>query len=168
MTVCSLPASPSTRLFSQPLPCTFLVRVDNDMSWTLSYHGIRLEAEQCQASAAIPRRITSVSDVTSLLSIVNASRICCGNPVEDFKELVDVHRGEFRDATGVSSMYMCTVECLCIHLCIYCREQNCSIHIDIDSQSATIWLASCELLLPGDTKSIQCKQCLSFQAIAFE
>ena len=72
---------------------TFLVRVDNDMSWTLSYHGVRLEAEQCQALAAIPQRITSVSDVTSLLSIVDASRMCCGNPVEDFKELVDVHRG---------------------------------------------------------------------------
>ena len=35
--------------------------------------------------------------------------------------------------------------------------------IDVDSQSVTIRHAACELLLPGDGKSIQCNQCLSFQ-----
>ena len=78
-----------------------------------------------------------------------------------------MHRGEFRDATGVSSMYMCTVECLCVTFCAYnitIAGSRTVASIDGDSQSATIRHAACELLLPGDGKFIQCKQCLSFWA----
>ena len=80
---------------------TFLVKVDHDFSWTVSCHGVLIETEKCQALAAFPRRITCVSDVFDLLSHVHGSRICHGNPVEEFRELVDVCGGEFRDSSGI-------------------------------------------------------------------
>lgn len=89
---------------------TCLIKVDNDLIWTMSCHGVQLETEHCQALAAIPQQITCVSDIMNLFSLVDGSRICCGNPIEDFKDLVDVHGGEFRDETGLSCMYMCDTQ----------------------------------------------------------
>ena len=56
----------------------------------------------------------------TLLSVVRASRICCGNPVEDFQELVDVCEGEFRDSTGSLHMYVhAGVPVLNVLLCVF-------------------------------------------------
>ena len=99
---------------------TFIVKVDDAFHWTVSCHRIQLEAEQCQALAAIPQRITCASDLMTLLSVVHASRICCGNPVEDFQELVDACGGEFRDSTGVfTHVYTCWSTCVkCTFVCV--------------------------------------------------
>ena len=75
----------SSPLLSATAMSLVKVHVDHDFSWTVSFHGILLEADQCQALSPIPRQITCAGDIISLLSVVHASRICCGN---NFKELV--------------------------------------------------------------------------------
>ena len=79
--------------------------------------------------------------------------------MEDFQELVDVCGGEFRDSTG-----MFTQVCTCWSTCVNCvcfagsRTVPC-----IDSQRVTVRHGACELVLPSDSRSTQCKQCSSFR-----
>ena len=58
---------------------TFIVRINHDLSWTLSCHGIRVDTKQCRALTTTPQWITCIFDVIDILSVVQTSRICCGN-----------------------------------------------------------------------------------------
>ena len=63
----------------------------------------------------IPKQITCISNAMRLISILHTSNICYGNPVEDFKSLVEEHKGEFTDTTGTCTCTLCDLICTCIH-----------------------------------------------------
>ena len=76
---------------------TIIVKVDNNLAWSLSYNGILVKNQSYLSNS---QQIKCLNDVLILLSSIQASNICCGNSVDEFKELVDDHRGEFKDSKG--------------------------------------------------------------------
>ena len=91
----------------------FIVQFSHDLNWSISYRGFQVEVAQCPAIATIPKQITCISNAMRLISILHTSNICYGNPVEDFKSLVEEHKGEFTDTTGTCTL--CDLICTCIH-----------------------------------------------------
>ena len=68
---------------------SMLLKVDHQLKWSLSCHGIRIEVGQRQFLAAIPSQLTSVTAVLDLIATLQEVAVCAGNPVDDFKQLVD-------------------------------------------------------------------------------
>ncbi len=79
---------------------TFIVKVDGDLRWTLSCHGTLVEVDQCRVLSLVPRQLNSAGAVLDLLTTLQSSGFCHGNPVTDFQELVSARGGEFKDSTG--------------------------------------------------------------------
>lgn len=83
---------------------TFLVKVDEELRWTLSCHGIVVEVDKCCDLLTIPPQLHSAGALLDLLHALQAIR---GNPVSDFQSLVDVHGTNFMDSTGMISIANC-------------------------------------------------------------
>ena len=81
-----------------------LLKVDEELRWSLSCHGVIVEVDQSHILTAVPPQLNSVRAVLDLLSTLLEVAVCCGNAVNDFRQLVDAHGTEFMDATGVSCM----------------------------------------------------------------
>lgn len=79
---------------------SMLVKVDEELKWSLSCHGVLVEIGQCCILAAVPPRLTSVQAVLDLLATLQEVAVCLGNPVNDFRQLVDDRGTEFMDSTG--------------------------------------------------------------------
>ena len=80
---------------------SLLVKVDKDFRWSVSCHGILVEVGRCDVLTAIPPLLNNVTVILDLLSTLQEVAVCHGNPVSDFRELVDIHGSEFKDSTGV-------------------------------------------------------------------
>ena len=85
---------------------TFMVKVDGDFRWTLSCHGTLVEVDQCQVLSSVPRQLNSAGAVLNLLTTLQSSGFCCGNPVADFQQFVSARGGEFKDSTGTVCFYI--------------------------------------------------------------
>ena len=81
---------------------TFVVKVDEELRWTLSCHGVAVEVDKCCDLRTIPPQLHSAGALLDLLHALQAIRVCCGNPVSDFQSLVDVHGTNFMDSAGKS------------------------------------------------------------------
>ena len=82
------------------MPVTsFIVKVDNNLKWSLSYNGMLVKNQQ-HCGFSISEEIKCLKDVLTVLSSVQVSHVYCGNSVEEFKQLVDDHCGEFKDSEG--------------------------------------------------------------------
>ena len=94
-TLCQLHLSPLT-LESVAV----ILRVQSHCSWMLSVGGSELTPHNCQLVAGLDSTSRSVVAVEELLSILDSSVFCVGNPVEKFKWLIDHHNDGFKDQTG--------------------------------------------------------------------
>ena len=86
-----------------------------------------------------------------------SSRICCGNPIEEYKQLIDDRGGEFKDLEGCSDSYMC----ICMIIVVYITlGKNIAT---IDFQRGIIRHNTCTILLESSRKSVRCEKCANFQ-----
>ena len=90
---------------------TFIVKVDNNLKWSLSYNGILVKNQQ-HNTFGNSQQIKCLSDVLTFLYSIQANHIYCGNSVEEFKQLVDDCGGEFKDLEGFNKLW-CT--CMVIY-----------------------------------------------------
>ena len=81
---------------------TFVVKIDCDLKWSLSYNGIAFKNQQLSGFGD-SQQIKCLNDVLILLTSIQANHICCGNPVEEFKQLLDDRGGEFKDSEGYNN-----------------------------------------------------------------
>ena len=78
----------------------FTVIIDKSLAWKLFFFDQRLEADRCPVFVNIPPIVTSPTDVVKLLSAIDSSAVCIGNPDEKFLPLVKRHQGHFVNSTG--------------------------------------------------------------------
>ena len=78
---------------------TFIIKVDHNLKWSLCCNGILVKNEQTLGDLNDSQQITSLNDLLTILSSVQVSCICCGNSVEEFKNLIK-DRGDFKDLEG--------------------------------------------------------------------
>ena len=85
---------------------TLIVKVDNNLKGSLSYNGMLVKNQQ-HFGFSISEEIKCLKDVLTVLSSIQVSHVCCGNSVEEFKQLVDDHCGEFKDSEGCYIILSC-------------------------------------------------------------
>ena len=84
----------------------FILKVSNDLSWSLSCHGMLVEIDQCHAFTAVESRVSSAKALLQIIETLQLSQVCCGNAVSDFQSLVDARGASFKDATGIKQNIM--------------------------------------------------------------
>lgn len=68
--------------------------------WSLTLGTIVLKLDQCQLLKKFPLKLDSVNMVVRLLSCLNTSSFCKGNPDNKFAKIRQNHQGVFRDRSG--------------------------------------------------------------------
>ena len=94
-----------------------------------------------------------------LLTSIQASRICRGSPIEEYKQLLDDRGGAFKDLEGCSNSYVCIY--ICIIAAVYITlGKNIAM---IDFQRGIIRHNTCDILLDNSRKSARCEKCANFR-----
>ena len=79
---------------------TFTLTMSTQCTWTLTLGSRDIDPQRCQLMAGIAQRLRSVDEVVNLLSALDASKFCVGNHDAKFEQLVDRHKGSFKDQSG--------------------------------------------------------------------
>ncbi len=79
---------------------TFTLSVDDQCMWTLRLETSEINPESCQLLRGYTATLSCVDEVMQLLSRIDGSAFCVGNADGKFSELVDSHKGTFRDQSG--------------------------------------------------------------------
>ena len=86
----------------------FFVKVDQTLNWSLSCQGVQIDVSRCSSLASTPSKLTSFRTIVNLLqSLSDSVKVCQGNAVSDFAQLVEVHGREFMDISGMFIVIMC-------------------------------------------------------------
>ena len=85
-------------LFHPKIFYTF--HVDDKLTWTMSVCGVPLEVKQCTLLDSHPGKLSSVSDIVSVLGNISTARVCTGNPDKKYTVLVETRNGSFQDPSG--------------------------------------------------------------------
>lgn len=80
----------------------YIIKINRDFTWQITSFGSEVSINNCQALSQAPYQFQSVAEVHDLINLIDKCHLCLGNPVDDFRALVDAHDGrEFKDATGI-------------------------------------------------------------------
>ena len=69
------------------LSVTHCLTINSDLSWTLSVHGMKIDAHVCPLLSRISTTLNSKSSLQQLLSLLDNSMVCPGHPDEQFMEM---------------------------------------------------------------------------------
>ena len=84
---------------------TLLLKVDEELRWSVSCHGILVEVGESHILTSVPTQLNSIGAVLDLLSTLQKAAVCCGNAVSDFRQLADARGGEFKVCIYGSEWY---------------------------------------------------------------
>ena len=136
---------------------TLFVKVDEELMWSISCHGILVEVGQTRVLTSIPPRVNSIGAVLNLLKTLQEVAVCCGNALNDFRQLAEVRGSEFKDSTGVNT-YIYIFSNIMIKFNIGCHRVA-----SVDAKNNSIRHVDCELLIPVSAKSVRCRQCTRYR-----
>ena len=90
----------------------FSLTIEGDLTWKLHVLGVLVPPHSCICGST-PDTLSTVCDVQSLLTKVNSSVVCTGNPDFRFTEMVVKRKGVIMDRAGMQPV---TSTCTCILL----------------------------------------------------
>ena len=85
------------------------ILVSSDCTWSLTIDSKEFKVSNCYVLATFLPKLDSVDAIKCLLSCLDNSKICIGNPDDKFKITRDQHQGIFKDRTGKYSYIICII-----------------------------------------------------------
>ena len=86
------------------LEVTHSLQVSSDLTWQSCIHGHPVTRKNCSLLSHLPSMLTSCAMLTTLIDILETSRICQRNPDNQFIPLQKERQGVFKDASGSSTV----------------------------------------------------------------
>ena len=87
---------------SSSLVVTHCVRIKDDLTWTLSVHGVDVCAQKCGLLLSIPKYLCQHS-LVEFLNLLDRLKVCPGHPDERFVEMVEAKKGRLMSKSGKHS-----------------------------------------------------------------
>ena len=78
----------------------FTLVIEATLIWKLYFYDQRLEVDCCPTLANTSPTVKSPADVVNLVSVIESSQVCVGNPDEKFLPLVKRHQGLLMNCSG--------------------------------------------------------------------
>ena len=91
---------------ASPAQVTFSLSIQTDFSWVLHYCGNEVDTKACSILASASPCLDSVSRVLTVVEAVKDSKVCIGNPDENFLPLLMSRENGFMDSTGMYTVIM--------------------------------------------------------------
>lgn len=78
----------------------FSVIIEEDSTWTVILPQGLVIPHNSLAFEGIPSKIDTPSEVIKLLGTIDAAKICCGNSIDKYRDLVKSRKGAFMNSKG--------------------------------------------------------------------
>ena len=78
----------------------YMVTVSPNWTWTACIGNKIVDTRRCSRLNSFGETINNVSELIQLLSVIDGSKLCDGNPDEKFNDLVASHKGIFKNQQG--------------------------------------------------------------------
>ena len=170
----------------QPLACVniaYMVTVSPDCTWTLCVSNKIIDTRGCSRLNSFAEMINNVDELIQLLSVIDGSKHCAGNPDEKFYDLITSHKGTFKNqqgyfthsyiATYIIYIYIYTCIYIYMHIYIYIYiylfiylfiyAGNTIAYHDTASSPPTIRCNDCEILINPSVTSGRCQRCNKYR-----
>ena len=141
--VCKI--SDCTRTSSQSLVISHCITVRNDMSWSLSVHGVLVDTSKCAVLVNVPTKLSDLS-LNMLVLLLDKSRICAGNPDEKFISMLQSKKQcqlLSKDAKSVIARV----------------DDFLPVTLNGKEYGSTVRVSTCEMLVHGS----KCASCVSYR-----
>ena len=127
------------------LSVTHCLTINSDFSWTLSVHGMKIDAHVCPLLSKISTKLSKKNSLQQLLSLLDSSMVCPGHPDEQFMEMAKAKKGRLLSRDGK----------------IVAKVDNYSpVMLNGDTYQATVRFHNCEVLV----NSGKCSKCISYRS----
>lgn len=80
----------------------YMLTIASDFSWTLHIGPKQVDVEHCQLFHGAYRHLCTVKSVLDVISALDDSKFCMGNPDDKFTPLTEQHKGKFMDRSGMT------------------------------------------------------------------
>ena len=127
------------------LSVTHCLTINRDLSWTLSVHGMKLDARMCPLLSKVSTKLSKKSSLQQLLYLLENSIVCPGHPDEQFMEMAKAKKGNLlsRDGKIVASV-----------------DDYSPVTLNGDTYQATVRFRDCEVLVSNG----KCPKCVSYRS----
>ena len=89
-----------------PVSITYMVTVLPNWTWSACVQNKIVDTRGCSRLNSFAETINNVSELIQLLSAIDGSKHCAGNPDEKFNDLVASHKGIFKNQQGYHYLYI--------------------------------------------------------------
>ncbi len=79
----------------------FTITIKEDFTWTIFFHAQRVETDSSLVLQDVPPILNSSDDVACLITVIDSSKLCVGNPDGRFIPLLHQRGGNFKDRCGM-------------------------------------------------------------------
>ncbi len=142
----------------------FTIIIKENFTWTIFFRAQRVETNSSLVLQDVPPILNSLNDVACLITVIDSSKLCVGNPDDRFIPLLH-QRGEI-SRTDVVCMYTCTYILVCCILPVLLYPIGTQIVATQDHPifgTPTIRHSNCSIHIPASQTSDRCKPCQKFR-----
>ena len=118
--------------------------VTQDLSWTLTVHGKKVDPQTCSALSCTPSTL-STATLQTLLSILDTAAVCPGHPDQQFLSMLEAKKGKLSSRDG------CTV--------VAYVDSYCPVTLNGETYPKTVRYSSCEMVVGG----AKCPSCVTYR-----
>ena len=109
---------------------THSLRVEGDLSWSLTVHGVQVSSSSCSALSSIPSNLNTES-IHLILSTIDRASVCPGHPDNQFITTIKAKKGKLLSKDKSVASY---------------HDTYASVNVDGDIYSSTVRCSNCEVL----------------------
>ncbi len=147
-------------------PCVpFTLSVDGQFTWTLRLGTSGINSESCHLLRGYALTLSIVDEVVQLLSRIEESAFCVGNADARFTELVDSHKGTFKDPSGRHLFQCISPILITTDMYMYPFLTGTRVVASYDSRALpvpTIRHSECALVVAKEG-SLRCQKCTDYR-----
>ncbi len=85
---------------------SMVISIQDDLRWTLFVSGKQLSSQNCPLLDALPIKLTSVNAVSEMMSLIDSSKFCAGNPEKKFLNVWHHRSMTLCGSLGKSNVHM--------------------------------------------------------------
>lgn len=126
----------------QSLSVTHCLTISSDLSWTLSVHGMKIDASVCPLLNKISTKLSNKTSLQPLMSLLENSMVCPGHP--DEQKWPRQKKGKFLSMDGKTVARL---------------DDYSAVTLNGNVYQTTVRFCMCEVVV----SSGKCSQCVSYQ-----
>ena len=127
----------------QSVTVTHCLTINNDLSWTLSVHGMNVDSRVCPLLRKISTKVNKDS-LQQLLYLLENSTVCPGHPDEQFIEMAKAKKGKLQSKDGTTVARL---------------DDYSDVTLNDKVFQATVRICTCEVLVSNG----KCAKCVSYR-----